>query len=50
MAYILRVRTVAKACCESYLEHVIEKGGARIESQDGPLASDEIAKQEGDAR
>ena len=22
MAYILRVRTIAKACCASYLEHV----------------------------
>ena len=23
MAYILRVRTIAKACCASYLEHVV---------------------------
>ncbi|MCD8200380.1 MAG: glycine--tRNA ligase subunit alpha [Coriobacteriaceae bacterium] len=33
-AYILRVRTCAKACCESYLEHVVEGGGAYIPSQD----------------
>ena len=32
--YILRVRTVAKACCECYLANVVEAGGARIESQD----------------
>ncbi len=36
MGYILRVRTLAKACCESYMEHVVglpadadAKGGAR---------------------
>ena len=23
MGYILRVRTIAKACCASYLEHVV---------------------------
>ena len=39
--YILRVRTVTKACCESYLEHVVEKGGAYIESQDGPRPADD---------
>lgn len=26
MGYILRVRTIAKACCESYMKNVIEKG------------------------
>ena len=36
-AYILRVRDVAKACCVSYLEEVVEKGGAYIASQDGPV-------------
>ena len=47
MAYILRVRTMAKACCESYLEHVIEKGGAYIASQDGPRELDGDAEKEG---
>ncbi len=50
MAFILRVRTMAKACCESYLEHVIEKGGAYIESQDGPRTAPEDAAEEGAAR
>ena len=47
MAYILRVRTMAKACCESYLEHVIEKGGAYIASQDGPRETPADAEKEG---
>ncbi|MCQ2752081.1 MAG: glycine--tRNA ligase subunit alpha [Coriobacteriales bacterium] len=33
-SYILRVRSLAKACCESYLENIVEKGGAYIPSQD----------------
>ena len=37
MAYILRVRDVAKACCVSYLEEVVERGGSYIPSQDGPV-------------
>ena len=28
MGYILRVRTIAKACCASYLEHVVGKAHA----------------------
>ena len=54
--YILRVRGVAKACCESYLEVVVKQGGAHIASQDGvpPVSSkgaaqDEGADQNGDA-
>ena len=47
MAYILRVRTMAKACCESYLEHVIEKGGAYIASQDGPRETPADVEKEG---
>ena len=47
MAYILRVRTMAKPCCESYLEHVIEKGGAYIASQDGPRETPADAEKEG---
>lgn len=34
-AYILRVRELAKACCEGYLAEVVEKGGSHIPSQDG---------------
>ena len=36
MAYILRVRDIAKACCVSYLENVVDGGGAKIPSQDEP--------------
>jgi len=32
MGYILRVRTLAKACCESYLEHVVEKAADKSEA------------------
>ena len=45
--YIVRVRTVTKACCESYLEHVVEKGGAYIESQDGPRPADDTCDEKG---
>ena len=31
MAYILRVRTIAKACCASYLEHVVGQAPAAAE-------------------
>ena len=38
MGYILRVRTIAKACCASYLEHVIGEAPAsddKKEARDG---------------
>lgn len=50
--YILRVRDVAKACCESYLDVVVKDGGARIASQDGEAgaaASDARAEEKGAA-
>ena len=31
MGYILRVRTIAKACCASYLEHVVGQAPASAE-------------------
>ena len=31
MGYILRVRTIAKACCASYLEHVVGQVPANAE-------------------
>lgn len=31
MGYILRVRTIAKACCESYMKNVIEKSSVNDE-------------------
>ena len=46
MAYILRVRDVAKACCVSYLDEVVEKGGAYIPSQDGPVDKRSAAAEE----
>ena len=44
---ILRVRGVAKACCEAYLEHVVKRGGAWIESQDGPTPQEADAEEKG---
>ena len=38
MGYILRVRTIAKACCASYLEHVIDPA---LAADEGEEASDE---------
>ena len=35
MGYILRVRTIAKACCASYIEHVVGST-----TQDGKEAED----------
>ena len=46
MAYILRVRDVAKACCVSYLEEVVDKGGSYIPSQDGPVDTRSSAAEE----
>ena len=40
MAYILRVRTIAKACCASYLEHVVEADGAKLPGQTGAGKAD----------
>lgn len=47
-AYILRVRDVAKACCEGYLAEVVEKGGSYIPSQDGPEDTRTTAEGEGE--
>ena len=33
MGYILRVRTIAKACCESYLNNVINKKEASAQEE-----------------
>ena len=41
MGYILRVRAIAKACCASYLEHVV--GQAPAGAADGDAAADAAA-------
>ncbi len=38
MGYILRVRTIAKACCASYLEHVVGQAPAQEEIEAGAAA------------
>ena len=46
MAYILRVRTLAKACCASYMENVVGMKVSDVEAEDADAAPGAAEKKE----